>query len=56
MLIEQTHFPQRQGGNIPWGTIILAVVIIGGVGYMTYQVMKDPVIIPNPKSKENERG
>ena len=42
-------------GGIPWGTIIIAAVLIGGVGYMTYHVIKDPVIIPKPKIKEDER-
>ncbi len=45
-----------KNGGLPWGTIILAVIVIGGVSYLGYQAMQSPIIMPNPKNKENERG
>jgi hypothetical protein len=49
MLLTPKNLPMSNGG-IPWGLIFVAVIFIGGAGYMTYQVMKDPVTIkkPNP--------
>ncbi len=55
MLIEQTHFPLGQSGNIPWGTIIFVSIVVGGIAFVGYQAMKPTVIIPKPKTKENER-
>ncbi len=55
MLMTTKNLPMNNGG-MPWGTIILAVVIVGGVGYLGYQVMSSPKIISKPKTKENERG
>ena len=47
------NLPVNNGG-IPWGTVILAVVIIGGVGYLGYQVMKPQKQIAQAKTSENE--
>ena len=55
MLMTTQNLPMRNNG-IPWGTIILAVIVIGGVSYLGYQAMQSPIIVSNPKNKENERG
>lgn len=55
MLLTTKNLPMNNGG-LPWGTIILAVLVIGGVSYLGYQAIQAPKIIPNPKTKENERG
>ncbi len=55
MLMTTKHLPMNNGG-VPWGTVILAVVFIGGVSYLGYQVMKSPKQIAEPKTKDNERG
>ncbi len=39
MLITAQNLPMRNDG-IPWGTVLIAVIIIGGVGYMSYQALK----------------
>lgn len=41
---------------LPWGAIILAVVIVGGIGYLGYRAIQAPKPLPEPKAKENERG
>lgn len=55
MLMTTKNLPMNNRG-VPWGTVILAVVIIGGVGYLGYQVMKPQKQITQTKTKENERG
>ena len=55
MLLTPKNLPMSNGG-LPWGTIIFVAVIVCGVSYIGYQAMQPPVIIPNPKTKENERG
>lgn len=55
MLMTARNLPMNNGG-LPWGTIILAVIVIGGVGFLGYQAMQSPIIMPKPKNKENERG
>ncbi len=55
MLLTTKNLPMNNGG-IPWVPIILAVVVLGGVGYLSYQVISSPKTIAKPKTKENERG
>ncbi|MFM2331378.1 MAG: hypothetical protein RIQ74_198 [Pseudomonadota bacterium] len=51
MLMTTQNLPMNNGG-IPWGTIAIATIIIGGLGYMTYTVVNQPKTIkkPNPES------
>ena len=46
MLFTPTTLPMNNSG-IPWGTIILALIIIGGVGYITYNIMQSPKTMKN---------
>ena len=55
MLITTNNLPMNDGG-FPWGSIILAVVIVGGVGYLGYRAIQSPKLMPEPKTKDNERG
>ena len=43
MQFTTQNLPMKNS-NMQWGTIILAVVIIGGVGLITYNAIKKPVI------------
>ena len=54
MLIEQTHYPLAKGGDFPWGTVIVAVLVIGGIGCAGYYLMKPIEPIYEPKTKEND--
>lgn len=53
MLITTNNLPMNKGG-IPWGPIILTLVIVGGVGFISYQAIKTPKLISETKTKENE--
>lgn len=55
MLIQQTHYP-LQGNSFPWGTVAVAVLLVAGTGYLTYQAFKTPKPIANNKTIKNERG
>lgn len=50
MLFTIKDLPMQNNG-IPWGPIILAVVIVGGVGYLGYRTIQSPKLIPEPKTK-----
>ena len=56
MLIATKNLPMRNDG-FPLGTVLIAAVIIIGVGYMSYQAMK-PIepILPPAKTPKNENG
>lgn len=51
MLINPPNLPMGKGG-IPWGSIILAAIIIGGVSYVGYHTIIAPELTnnKNPKS------
>jgi hypothetical protein len=55
MLITTKNLPMNNGG-LPWGAIILAVIVIGGVSYLGYQMIQAPKLTANHKTTENERG
>jgi hypothetical protein len=55
MLITTNNLPMNNGG-LPWGSIILAVILVSGVGYLGYRAFQPPKPISEPKTKENERG
>ncbi len=55
MLFIPKNIPMSNSG-LPWGKIIIAVILIGGVSYLGYQMIQEPKLIASPKTKENERG
>lgn len=56
MLIATKCLPMRNDG-FPLGTVLIAAIIIVGVGYLGYQVLK-PIepIVPPAKVPKNENG
>lgn len=55
MLITTKNLPMNNAG-LPWGTIILAVILIGGVGYMSYQAWQSPSIVRAAKIDDISKG
>lgn len=49
MLFSTPGLPMKQGG-VPWGTIFVAAVFFGIIGYIGYQSMKEPVIVNHKKT------
>jgi threonine/homoserine/homoserine lactone efflux protein len=48
------NLPTENGG-IPWVPIILAVVVVGGVGYLSYQAINSSKLANESKTSKNER-
>jgi len=55
MLITTTSLPMSNGDGLPWGTIAIVVLIIGGLGYFGYRALQTPDFISSLETKENER-
>jgi len=45
----------KPGDGLPWGTIAIVVLIIGGLGYFGYRALQTPDFISSLETKENER-
>lgn len=47
MLVETKTLPMQKPG-FPWGTLLVAVVILGGITYLSYSTFqKNQIIIKN---------
>lgn len=53
MLLKQTHFPDGNN-NSNVGAVVLALIVITGIGYLTYQSYQTSKIITKPKNDTNE--
>ena len=56
MLITTQKLPMASNDGIPWGGIVIAIIIIGGVSYLSYQAFKPMPALNSSKTNENERG
>ena len=55
MLITTKNLPMKIGNGNQWGTILVAVLTFGAIGYLGYQALKPIELVSSPKNKENER-
>lgn len=55
MLLKQTHYPLGNSNGKNWGTVIVIMILIVGVGIIAYGAMQQETIILQPKKRENER-
>ena len=46
----------NSNSGVPWGTIIIAILIVSGLSYLSYQAFKPMPALNSSKTNENERG